>query len=127
MNEKKSSPYLFAGAGYAFVNIKRDWSGFNPEYFVLAPEIASGLAIDVQHGLPRVTPVFPIGIGIRHSLSPRISLHAEIAYRFTPTDYLDGFSKEANPERKDQYYSVVAGIIYTPWKRNSLQCPVVHP
>src|SRR5438552_16912332 len=27
------SPYLFAGIGYSFLNIKRDWSRFNVEYF----------------------------------------------------------------------------------------------
>jgi hypothetical protein len=85
------SPYLFAGLGVSLLNIKRDWSRFNAEYFSSEPKTLSGLAADQQHPLPALIPVFPMGIGIRYPISPSISVNAETSYRFTFTDYLDGF------------------------------------
>ena len=36
--------------------------------------------------------VFPIGMGIKYNINPSINFHAEIAFRFTSTDYLDDVS-----------------------------------
>jgi hypothetical protein len=38
------------------------------------------------------TPILPMGIGARYKLSPTLDLAAEVAYRFTTTDYLDDVS-----------------------------------
>lgn len=38
------------------------------------------------------TTVFPLGMGIKYNINPSINFHAEVAYRFTNTDYLDDVS-----------------------------------
>ena len=119
------SPYLFAGFGFSLLRIKRDWSGFNAEYFSAETTTINGLATDAQHSLPRLIPVLPVGVGVRYSISKRIALSAETSYRFTFTDYLDGFSKAADPSKRDSYQSHSFGIIYQFVKDNSSwKCPV---
>jgi len=117
------SPYLFAGLGFSIVNIKRDWSRFNAEYFSSEPATISGLTADQQHPLPTLIPVFPMGIGIRYPVSSRISVNAETSYRFTFSDYLDGFSKAANDARKDSYLTHSVGLIYQIRNNSWLKCP----
>jgi len=117
------SPYLFAGVGFNLLNIKRDWSHFNAEYFSSESSTLSGLAADQQHPLPTLIPVIPIGIGIKYPISSRISVNAETSYRFTFSDYVDGFSKAANDARRDSYLAHSVGIVYQ-FKNNSwLKCP----
>lgn len=36
--------------------------------------------------------VFPLGMGIKYNINPSINFHAEVAFRFTATDYLDDVS-----------------------------------
>ena len=117
------SPYLFAGLGFSLLNIKRDWSRFNAEYFSSETSTLSGLRIDQQHPPPNLIPVLPMGIGIRYPISSRISINAETTYRFTFTDYLDGFSKAANDRRKDSYMSHTVGLIYRFTNNSQLKCP----
>jgi len=118
------SPYLFAGLGFSVLNIKRDWSHFNAEFFSSEASTISGLAADQQYALPALIPVVPIGIGFRYPISSRISVNAETSYRVTFTDYLDGFSKAANDSRRDSYMTHTVGLIYQ-FKNNSwLKCPV---
>ncbi len=119
------SPYLFAGIGYSFLKIKRDWSNLNTEYFGAESEFMTGLSTDAQRSLPKGLLVFPIGIGARYYLSDKIGISAETSYRFTSTDYLDGFSRSANPAKKDYYYSHTVGVVYRLGKKNMLDCPVV--
>jgi len=117
------SPYLFAGLGLSLLNIKRDWSRFNAEYFSSEPGTLSGLVADQRHPLPTLIPVLPMGIGIRYPISPRISVNAETSYRFTFTDYLDGFSKAANDSRKDSYLAHTVGLIYQFRNNSWMKCP----
>ena len=119
------SPYLFAGIGFSFLNIKRDWSRFNVEYFSSESSTLSGLAADQQHSLPKLIPVLPVGVGIRYPISSKISVNAETSYRFTFTDYLDGFSKAADDLKKDSYQTHTIGVTYQFIRKNSsLKCPV---
>jgi Outer membrane protein beta-barrel domain len=124
-NDRIVQPYLMAGIGLSFLQIKRDWSNFNAEYFSNAPEIASGLSVDQQHRVPWLIPVIPVGIGFRHAITSGLSVTGEAAYRFTFTDYLDGFSQAANPERKDHYSSYSIGVLYKMGRKNRLNCPPV--
>jgi hypothetical protein len=121
------SPYVFAGAGLSFVNIKRDWSNIDPLIFGEGSEVQAGLAADAATPLPRAIPVVPVGAGVRYGLSERFSLTAETSYRFSFTDYIDGFSKSANPKLKDHYLSHSIGIIYSFGKKDKkLGCPSVN-
>ena len=122
--EKKFTPYLFGGIGATFLNIKRDWSNFNPELFTDGDPVFN-LPQDIAHKTPKVIPVVPVGIGFQFSVSKKLSIVGETAYRFTRTDYLDGFSKAANPKYYDHYQSHTIGLIYKPGKNSSTDCPVI--
>jgi len=119
------SPYVFGGIGYSFLNINRDWSNLEMTSLHPGSSILSGLAADTVRSLPKGIPVLPLGIGVKYAISPRISLTAETDYRYAFTDYLDGFSYSANPDRKDSYYSVSIGLRYN-FGRNKMKCPPVR-
>ena len=121
------SPYLFAGAGISFLKIKRDWSNMDPAVFGESSDVQAGLAVDVAKTLPRIIPVVPVGAGVRYALSDRFSLTGETSYRLSFTDYMDGFSKSANPGKNDHYLSHSIGIIYSFGKKDKkLGCPSVN-
>lgn len=124
--DKGLLPYVFAGAGIAFVHIRRDWSRFNAAYFSAeASTIFSGLTADSSHALPRIIPVIPVGGGVKYFIKPRIGINAEASYRISYTDYLDGFSQAANPALNDHYLHYSVGIIYRTGQQNRLSCPVM--
>lgn len=124
-DDRGLSPYLFGGVGLAFLHIKRDWSNFDAAYFGEASELPALIAEDAAHKTPRVTPVIPVGFGLRYGVSTRLAINAETSYRFMRTDYLDGFSKAVNPAKGDNYSSVSVGAIYRIGKKNTLDCPKV--
>jgi hypothetical protein len=123
---KGFAPYLFAGVGYSFLKIKRDWNNLNTGYFSAESALMTGLSEDVQHSLPKGLLVLPVGIGARYYLSDQIGISAETSYRLVSTDYLDGFSRAANPSKNDHYYSHSVGIVYRLGKKNMLDCPVIR-
>lgn len=123
---KQLSPYVFSGAALSLVRIRRDASAFNATYFEAEPELFTQLATDLSAGTPRILSAVPVGAGIRYSISPTFVLNAEVSYRFLFTDYLDGFSRAANPDRKDHYYSISVGLIYRFGRKNSWDCPPVR-
>ena len=125
--DKGLSPYLFGGAGVSYLNIRRDWSNFNPAYFGETSDLPDRIAVDANHSTPSFIPVIPVGAGIRYGLTPRIALTAEASYRFVFTDYLDGFSVAANPKQNDHYHTINVGAVYRLGKKNKLDCPVVRP
>ncbi len=124
---KGLSPYFFAGAGLAFLRIKRDWSGLNSSYFNSETStLFSGLAADTTHSVPRLIPVIPIGMGIKYFFTTKLGMNAEAAYRLGYTDYLDGFSEAANPDKKDHYLNYSVGLIYRTGKKDMLKCPKIR-
>lgn len=123
---KQLSPYVFGGAAISLVRIRRDASAFNAAYFEAEPELFSQLATDLSTRTPRLMTAVPVGAGMRYSISPTLVLNAEASYRFLFTDYLDGFSRAANSDRKDHYYSITVGLIYRFGRKNSWDCPPVR-
>jgi Domain of unknown function (DUF6089) len=120
------SPYVFAGGGFSFLNIKRDYSNLNTEVFNAASELQQGLVVDVAKKLPRIIPVIPVGAGIRYSLNSRFAAILETNYRLSFTDYLDGFSQSANPKLNDHYLSHSVGVVYSfDKKEKAMSCPKV--
>ncbi len=121
------SPYIFAGAGVSFIKVKRDWSNINTLVFGDGSDVQAGLAVDAAKTLPRILPVVPVGAGVRYALNDHFSLIGETSYRLSFTDYLDGFSKAANPNKNDHYLSHSIGIVYSFQKKNkTLGCPSVN-
>lgn len=120
------SPYIFGGLGYSFLKIKRDWSRFNYAHFAAEPSVINGLAEDINHKLPKGIFEIPVGFGVRYGINEKLSFNIEGTYRVTGTDYLDGFSRAANPDLKDHFHTLTLGLIYTFGKRNRFDCPVIR-
>ncbi len=120
------TPYIAAGAGYAFLHIRRDYSNFNASYFGPESFVTIGLGEDTLHSLPRGLLVFPVSAGIRYSLTNKWSLNLETTYRLNSSDYLDGFSQSANADKKDHFFTNAIGATYTFGKSNMLKCPTVR-
>ena len=120
------SPYIFAGISYSFLNIKRDWSQFNYAHFASEPAVTNGLNEDINHKLPKGLFSFPIGGGVRYGITENFSVTFEGTYRIIGNDYLDGFSRAANPKMADHYHTIMIGVIYSFGKRNMLDCPKVN-
>jgi Domain of unknown function (DUF6089) len=119
----KLTPYISGGAGYAFLHIKRDYSNYNAAYFSGESGVSAGLSADTAHSLPKGIMVFPVSAGLRYSLTNNLSLNLATTYRFNSTDYLDGFSRAANPAKKDHFFTNAIGLIYSFGKKNMLKCP----
>jgi hypothetical protein len=124
--DRKITPYLFGGIGLTFLNIRRDYKNFNGEYFAAQGEdLFARLQEDIAHKTPKILPVVPIGIGVQVALTRKLSLIGETSYRLTKTDYLDGFSKVANPQYYDHYQSHTVGVLYKFGKQSNLECPTI--
>ena len=106
------TPYLFAGAGVNFVNVNRDYSRLDTTVFSFNSKTQAGLQQDAVASLPRSLFVLPVGAGLSYYLGSRWSLNYEFNFRYTFTDYLDGFSYVANPGQKDYYHSHTLGLVY---------------
>jgi hypothetical protein len=119
------SPYLLAGLGYSFLRVNRDASRFDSSYFSGHPVILDGLRADLARNTPRGVLVLPVGVGVRYTLAPAWSVNLEADYRFSETDYLDGFSKVGNDGRNDHYYSISVGLIYTFLPGEGIKCPTL--
>ena len=120
------TPYAFGGAAFSYLNIRRDASGFDASKFGLEENLPQRIAEDLQRRTPRLLPSIPVGAGLRYAVSPSLVINGELNYRFTFSDYIDGFSIAANPQQKDKYYSVTIGITYRFGKRKSWDCPPVR-
>ena len=120
------SPYIFGGVGLSALRINRDFSRVNYDYFSLDHTFLQGLAEDSAHNLPGTIAVIPVGAGLRYPITNKLSVMAEASYRFTFTDYIDGFSKASNPDKNDYYTNISVGLIYTFGKRSTLDCPVIR-
>jgi len=118
----KLSPYVFGGIGLAFVNVKRDYSRTDLSYFHTDTKLVDGLAVDAVQPMPKVLPIIPLGIGLKYAVLPRLSLVLEGMYRYSFSDYVDGFKYAANPKLKDSYYSVSLGVSFN-FGKDKMGCP----
>lgn len=108
----KCTPYLFAGGGVNLVSINRDFSKLDTTIFSFNTKTAAGLTQDAVINPPRSLFVLPVGAGVAYSLGSRWSMNYELAFRYTFSDYVDGFSQVANPNQKDYYHSHTLGLVY---------------
>lgn len=93
--QKNFSPFVNIGLG--FVNA--------------SPEVtAAGVGVVKSEDLEPSTGHFliPIGAGLKYDLSEKLTVGAEFSIRAPFSDYLDGISESANPDKNDWYY--VAGV-----------------
>ena len=99
------SPYLFVGAGAGFANLDTDFSGYTGNN----PVIEQGIFADRSQGSSKVAFVVPFGLGIKFDISSAFTLGLEFGGRLSFSDYLDGISESAGPDRDDLYF--ISGLI----------------
>ena len=75
--------YGFIGVGLCYFNPTADYKGTTYALAPLHTELVS---------YSRVTPVIPMGLGVRFKMGPFVNLSFEGGYRVTFTDYLDDVS-----------------------------------
>ena len=98
-NEFHFFPYLFFGAGGAFVKPKVEYYG--------PPE---GAATYIKTPFPeegeaqRTLFCTPVGLGLRININQRITFGIDGGWRPVYSDLLDGVSQNGNPEANDWYY-----------------------
>ncbi len=97
-HQNKFYPFVTAGIAYAIVSDDenmRDWG--DPPAFR-----ASDVLLDQSEGSVGGIQ-FPVGLGFRYELSEY--LHTDLFYNFRlpVSDYLDGISESANPDKNDAY------------------------
>lgn len=96
--QKSWSPYIFAGVGAAFFD---PMTNFNTD-----SEMASNLISRINEDQADDSSVAistPIGAGIKFDLGPKAVFGIEGSIAPSYTDYLDGISISANPDKNDWY------------------------
>ena len=86
---KTVSPYIFVGLGAAFVS---------PETVYGDPDNP-----DAKIDYPGVHMVLPIGGGLKMDLKEKVYVGAELGFRLTASDNLDGVQASGNSYRNDVY------------------------
>lgn len=120
---RKLTPYLYGGIGYSGMRITRDYSRYNDVYFAGEPSLKEKLAEDAATSLPRGVFVLPVGLGVNYIINHRFALNSEAAFRYTRSDYIDGFSKAGNPDLKDSYTKISIGLRYSIGNKDPYACP----
>lgn len=109
-HELRFQPYLSAGAGVGFLlNSQRSSSQTVFSYFA-ADNLRNKVAEDSTYGMPSTILAVPVGLGFNYRLNDRLLFNMEGLYRFTSSDYLDGFSRAGNNKKNDYYYGLSVGI-----------------
>lgn len=86
------TPYVSIGAGAVYTN---PYTTLNGEKVFLRKLGTEGQYSTTSHDGKKYGPfafVFPLSVGVRQAISPKVNLFAEAGYRFTTTDYLDDVS-----------------------------------
>ena len=105
--------------------MNRDWSRIDTTFFNSKSTAIIGLGKDTLHATPKVVPVIPVGIGLKYAITDKIGIKAEATYRFTFSDYIDGFSYAVNPDTKDKYYGLSIGLSFN-LAKNNYKCPSIR-
>lgn len=121
------SPFLFVGLGVALTNPNP-----NMENMIVAkPEFVRGAEIDRNATFSSFHGVIPFGAGLKYRPHYQWTFTLEAGFRLTFSDYLDGISFAANPEKSDRYQFWGATIAYRFRrqlvgfkKRNPMKCTI---
>lgn len=96
IQKNRTTLFAFGGVGATFFNPKTDYNEPNPY-------ILTDINADAKANFSKVTAAIPLGLGVKYSLNNNFNLSFEIGVRKVFTDYLDGVSKIANPNKNDVY------------------------
>lgn len=95
--KKQLSPYLFGGMGVVFAN---PIVNFDNNSLV---SLADRILLDKNHDGKNIHLVIPFGGGLKLDLNRRVQIGIEVGLRPTFSDYIDGISEAANPDKNDWY------------------------
>ncbi|MFN8346765.1 MAG: DUF6089 family protein [Spirosomataceae bacterium] len=102
------SPFLFVGFGIAITHPKADM-----EHMIVAkPEFVMGAEIDRKAAYSPFHGALPFGAGFKYRPHYQWTLTLEAGFRLTFSDYLDGISFAANPNKPDRYQFWGATVAY---------------
>jgi Domain of unknown function (DUF6089) len=97
------SPYLTFGLGIFNYD---PYTYLNGQKIYLRPLGTEGQGSALYPGRKEYSPFavcFPIGVGLKYSLNPRMNLGLEVVYRFTTTDYIDDVSTTYAPDAQPHF------------------------
>lgn len=119
-----TTPYLAGQAGVALLRVRPDASGMNGAFALTETSALLPLAAaDAAHRKPGLLPVAALGIGVRRPVGEQWILSLESGYRWSPSDYVDGFSRLANPGSRDHYAYHAVGMAYRMPRGRTTRCP----
>ncbi len=99
-NYSTFNAYAFLGIGALY--FKPKFSSSQP----LDPKI------DIHTGYSNIAAVFPVGLGLKYIIDDRWLVNAELGYRFTTTDFIDGYTQSADSKHNDVYYFLTLSAHY---------------
>ncbi len=86
------TPVIFGGLGLAFNSPTVNWKS------TTSTEITED-----ENDVSNVAITLPIGLGLKYYISSRFALSLEAGYRLPISDYYDGVSQAANPDKNDSF------------------------
>lgn len=87
--DKTMAPYLFGGLALIYSNPQ---TRLGDRWYDLQPLGTEGQTLEGGKKYSKIAIGFPLGMGMKISLSERINIGLDFGYRFTLTDYLDDVS-----------------------------------
>ncbi len=87
--DKTTAPYLFGGLALIYSNPR---AALGDYWYDLQPLGTEGQTLEGGKKYSKLAVAFPVGAGIKISLSERVNIGFDFGYRFTLTDYLDDVS-----------------------------------
>jgi len=114
-----------AGIEYTFLGKDRYDAGgtfqktISPYAFVMLGVVNSD--VDVSDNVPLTSEELdagsllfniPVGVGVKADLSERLTLGVEGSLRLVFSDYLDGISESANPDKNDAFFTLGVSLTY---------------
>jgi hypothetical protein len=108
------TPYLFAGIGFTFADVKTEYYGDPNSEFAPDPSLP-------EEGLKNKFLLAPMGFGLRADIFERLVLGVEGGWRPVFSDDLDGIRYNGNADKGDWYYfaGVTVSFILSDPKRHN--------
>jgi len=106
-------PYAFAGLGVTFWDPATDFALPEPGGAPACCATLARIEEDMDAEFSTTALVVPIGGGVKANLTEKIIAGLEFGMRLPFTDYLDGVSIAANPDRNDWFWFAGATVTFT--------------
>lgn len=91
------SPYFVFGSGLLYTNPQVDFSRFTGDL------LTRNVIRDRDTPYSKLRVIIPVGLGVKVPMGESWLVGMEAAIRYPFSDYLDGISYSANPEKNDWY------------------------